>query len=169
MPIYSRTTSSSINTNTFLTLLTGTFTTAASTAVVGSGTAFLSQLKVGDYIKIGTNSYRQITAITDNTNLTVDTAFTAAVAGLSALLKPAETEPGNHCVVSILSLASNTGTIYIGQSQNAAKNGADVTTTSRSLPLAPGGVTPPIVVSDWEAFYVQCSVASQRYSILVNA
>jgi len=59
--------------------LTGTADPTASTALVGSGTAFLTELVVGDRITINAET-RAVTVITDNTNLTVDTAFTDTVA-----------------------------------------------------------------------------------------
>ncbi|MEO5635059.1 MAG: hypothetical protein ABIS26_02500, partial [Candidatus Paceibacterota bacterium] len=55
-------------------VLTGTIDPAASTAVVGVGTLFTTELVVGDRITV-TGETRTVTAITDNTNLTVDVAF----------------------------------------------------------------------------------------------
>lgn len=56
-------------------VLTGTIDPAASTAVVGVGTAFTTELVVGDRITV-TGETRTVTVITNTTNLTVDTAFT---------------------------------------------------------------------------------------------
>ena len=56
-------------------VLTGSIDATASTAVVGVGTLFTTELVVGDRITV-TGETRTVTAITDNTNLTVDTAFT---------------------------------------------------------------------------------------------
>ena len=54
--------------------LTGAINTTASTAVVGVGTLFSSELAVNDVLIV--NGHRRIvTAITDNTNLTVNKAF----------------------------------------------------------------------------------------------
>lgn len=58
---------------------TGTIT-ATGTAVVGSGTAFTSELSVGKGIRVG-DEVRYISAITDDTNLTLETAFTADPSG----------------------------------------------------------------------------------------
>jgi len=55
---------------------TGTVTTSGSAAIVGTGTRF-TQLAVGNVITVGTN-VRFITAITDNTHLTVDTPIPSA-------------------------------------------------------------------------------------------
>lgn len=55
-------------------VLTGSIDPAASTAVTGVGTRFTSELTVGDRITV-TGETRTVTAITDNTNLTVDIAF----------------------------------------------------------------------------------------------
>jgi hypothetical protein len=55
--------------------LTGTVDTAASVTVPGSGTLFLSELKVGDEILVGTER-RFVTAIASDTSLTVNQAHT---------------------------------------------------------------------------------------------
>ena len=57
------------------TVLTGTIDATASTAVVGVGTFFTTELVVGQKILVSGET-REVTAITDDTNLTVDTAFT---------------------------------------------------------------------------------------------
>jgi len=57
------------------TVLTGSIDATASTAVVGVGTLFNTELVVGDYILV-TGETRRVTVITDDLNLTVDTAFT---------------------------------------------------------------------------------------------
>ncbi len=54
--------------------LTGDIDPAASTTVTGSGTAFLTELAVGDRITV-TGETRTVTAIASDTSLTVDTAF----------------------------------------------------------------------------------------------
>jgi len=61
---------------------TGTITTNGTTAVVGSGTAFTTDLKVGGTIKTAGGSYYVIASITDNTHLTLTTTA-AAEAGVA--------------------------------------------------------------------------------------
>ncbi|MBI4457669.1 hypothetical protein HY633_01765, partial [Candidatus Uhrbacteria bacterium] len=56
-------------------VLTGSIDPAASTAVTGVGTLFLTQLVVGDRIVV-TGETRTVAAIASDTSLTVDTAFT---------------------------------------------------------------------------------------------
>jgi hypothetical protein len=56
-------------------VLTGTIDPAASTTVTGVGTLFTTELVVGDRITV-TGETRTVTAISTNTSLTVDTAFT---------------------------------------------------------------------------------------------
>ena len=52
------------------TALTGTLGfTAGSTAVTGSGTAFTTELVIGDFVKGGDGQYYEIVTITDNTNV----------------------------------------------------------------------------------------------------
>ncbi|NRA42492.1 MAG: hypothetical protein HRU21_09345 [Pseudomonadales bacterium] len=56
--------------------LTGT-ASSSGTAVTGSGTAFTTELSVGSIISNAAgDEFREVTAITDDTNLTVDSAFT---------------------------------------------------------------------------------------------
>jgi preprotein translocase subunit YajC len=63
---------------------TGTITaTAASDAVVGVGTLFTSQLKVGDKIKTAGGVVREVATITDNTHLTVDSVYSATESGVA--------------------------------------------------------------------------------------
>jgi hypothetical protein len=58
--------------------LTGTVTYSSSgTVVVGSGTAFTSQVTVGEYAKFG-DDYRLVNDVTNNTHLTVATAFSTS-------------------------------------------------------------------------------------------
>lgn len=57
------------------TVLTGSIDPAASTAVVGVGTLFTSELVVGDQILVSGET-RTVTVITDDLNLTVGSAFT---------------------------------------------------------------------------------------------
>jgi len=53
-----------------------------SSTVVGAGTSFQTDLKVGDYIFLGT-ALRRVTAIASQISLTVDTAFSPAIAGVT--------------------------------------------------------------------------------------
>ena len=55
--------------------LTGSIDPTASTSVTGVGTAFTTELAVGDKINVN-GEIRKVTAITNDTSLTVDTAFT---------------------------------------------------------------------------------------------
>ena len=54
--------------------LTGSIDPAASTTVPGSGTAFLSEVSIGDELVVSGET-RIVTAIASNTSLTVDSAF----------------------------------------------------------------------------------------------
>jgi len=76
--IYRVHTSGASTTHTDLTrenvVLTGTIDPAASTAVVGVGTAFTTELIVGDSILVSGET-RVVASITDNTNLAVTVAF----------------------------------------------------------------------------------------------
>jgi hypothetical protein len=65
----------------------GTVTTAASTALVGDDTTFLDY-KVGDTIRVETETDRVIATITDDKNLTVTLAFTTSDSGLTFKVEP---------------------------------------------------------------------------------
>ncbi len=67
--------------------LTGTVKVEAGSlnAVIGTGTAFLTELSVGNTIKIGTEK-RIVATITDNEHLTVTVAFTTAKAAGSSII-----------------------------------------------------------------------------------
>lgn len=60
------------------TALTGTADATASTAIVGTGTSFDTELVVGDYISFGsiTDQTFRVVSITDATNITIDQAVT---------------------------------------------------------------------------------------------
>jgi hypothetical protein len=73
--------------------LTGTVTTASTTAMTGAGTAFLTELKVGDYIVVAGETVRQVATIADDTNATVSVAFTNAAAGLAVTGKSMKNKP----------------------------------------------------------------------------
>lgn len=66
------------------TALTGTVTTAGSTALVGAGTAFESELEAGDIITVA-GEVLEIASVTTDTAAVLVTAAATSVAGLSVL------------------------------------------------------------------------------------
>lgn len=65
-----------------LTALNGTVaTTNTSATVTGTNTLFTTQLVVGNKIRIGGSTYRTVSAIANNTSLTVSVAATATTTG----------------------------------------------------------------------------------------
>ena len=68
-------------------VLTGSIDPTASTAVVGSGTAFTTEVAIGDRITVSGET-RTVVSITDATNLTVDTAFSDNANDTSPLVLP---------------------------------------------------------------------------------
>jgi hypothetical protein len=69
--------------------VTGTVAvTAGSKTVTGSGTAFTTELAVGDQVQINGET-KVVTAIASTTSLTVDDAFAAAASGVSCFEKDA--------------------------------------------------------------------------------
>ncbi len=61
----------------------GTVTTNGTTSLVGSGTSFTTMFQVGDNVLVNGETPRMVSAITDNTHLTVSNAFATSVSGLS--------------------------------------------------------------------------------------
>ena len=88
--------------------------TASSTAVVGVGTSFQTDLIVGDYIRLGTE-VRRVTAIGSQTSITVDASVTVTGATIDLLLTQVE-EPENNTLLfgfpyyAIKSVRSTSGT-----------------------------------------------------------
>ncbi len=84
-------------------ILDGTVT-ASGTTVTGTGTAFTSQLKIGDYINVAGSVYR-VSAIASANSLTLDTSLTAT----GATFTRAETElkePNNSALIFALPFSS---------------------------------------------------------------
>lgn len=78
--------------STDLTALTGTITVNGTTAVTGAGTAFLTECAIGQYIQSTISSaieVRRIATITDDTNLTVESAFAQSGSPAGDFVSPA--------------------------------------------------------------------------------
>ncbi|WDT74563.1 MAG: fibronectin type III domain-containing protein [Candidatus Manganitrophus sp.] len=60
---------------------TGTLTTSGTSTVTGTGTSFTTQLQVGTTITSASGQTRTVTAVTNNTSLTVDTPFSPNLSG----------------------------------------------------------------------------------------
>lgn len=75
-----------------LSSLTGT-SSSSGTAVTGSGTAFTTELVVGDVIGTVANGFRRVTSITDATHLAVDVAFDVALSGATVQLSDYAADP----------------------------------------------------------------------------
>jgi hypothetical protein len=101
------------------TRLVGSATASASTTITGTGTSFLTDLVVGDYISLG-GTYRRVTAIASQNSITVDqsTSVTGVtIDRISTLIY----EPENESLIfklpyyAIKSLTSNKTTYYVYQ------------------------------------------------------
>ena len=91
--------------------LTGTVTTNNTTAVVGDGTAFTTELAVGEYITVSndTGAEYQIKSITDNENLVLTTATTGTGAGSLTFTKTQKPTYDNEDVFGINSAEAPDG------------------------------------------------------------
>jgi len=94
--------------------LTGTVAVInLSTAVVGTGTLFTTELAVGDSIKIGAEVFT-VSVITDNLNLTLDSAYQGATtSGLTAYRDPTLFAVDNGDAVNKLTITRG-GNVGIG-------------------------------------------------------
>ena len=63
--------------------LTGTITTAGTTALTGSGTLFTTELAVGSWVRTAGGEVNRILSITDNTNAVMVAAWTGSEAGVA--------------------------------------------------------------------------------------
>lgn len=63
-------------------LKTGTVSNSAPTTITGSGTDFVTEYDVGDYLLIG-NSVREITAIANTTQMTIDAPLASSASGVA--------------------------------------------------------------------------------------
>lgn len=82
--------------------LTGTLSgTNASTTVNGSGTSFTTEVVAGQYIKIGSANYVQVTVVTDNVTMTVASALSATQTNQAATVAIREDTAGNNMLAGI--------------------------------------------------------------------
>lgn len=112
-------------------VLTGSIDPAASTTVTGVGTAFLTELVIGDRITV-TGETRRVTAIASATSLTVDTAFSDNANDASPDRLPAHlvSKDGSGNVEFIITDESNVGIGVAGPASTLEVRG---TTGERTL------------------------------------
>ena len=169
MSAHQNITSSTINTNTRLIVrtLAGTASTTANSPIVtGVGTTFTTDFKPGDDIIISAER-KTVKRVTSNTLLEVMDNYSAALSALQAGYYPQEAK-GYNKIITIISHASNAADLWVGESINLFKNGADISSTSRSFPISPLQPIGPVVVTDLYDVFVSSSVASQNFSVIIN-
>jgi len=89
--------------------LTGTITVVTSTAVSGSGTTFLTDFQVGDVITTAGGQSRRITVVSDNLNMTVESAWSSGEAGVT--YKRGGEAPSTHYYLYALGHSTTPGFI----------------------------------------------------------
>jgi Domain of unknown function (DUF4815) len=104
---------------------TGTVTVSSSSNVVsGSGTSFLTDYAVGDFILTNTSDVRNITSISNNVYLTVDSNFSSNAVSLTHQKAFITGNPIPFSTRSnrSMNISANTLTISLGEGANAAFN-----------------------------------------------
>jgi hypothetical protein len=119
----------------------GSVTSAGTTTVTGTGTLFLSDIRVGDYVRLGASNTRKVTAIASNISLTVDAAVTVT-GEVYTVLTGGIIEPNNsplffrmpqYAIKSVRSSDGSIGTTYtVMQRFTATANGAGSLTVAVS-------------------------------------
>jgi len=80
--------------------LTGTFLKEAnSSKVTGSSTSFLSEIKAGDVLKLGTEEIR-VSSVKDNTTLFLEIASTTAHSGVTGKIPNIRIDKRNDCIIA---------------------------------------------------------------------
>ena len=167
MSLFKNTTPVSAGTKTVLVRrsLAGTVAYATDGLVVtGTGTNWsTSNLRVGDYINIGAVT-RVISAINSTTSLTVKTPFTSTVTGQAYTIDHINSRDNSKAMPILIQHEGASGTIKIGVSENATKDGTDVTDSSRSKTLNVGYEV-YLETQDLRHVYIWSNEASTPYSI----
>lgn len=168
MSFYNKTTSGTPSTNTRLLLCSGTASVPVNgITVTGTSTLFTTDFGIGEVITLGTGDTAEtktIVTIASNTSLTVDVPFVYA----QTAQVPIAGSYSQGTVVIVKADATNTGVLFVGESTNTARDGADVTATTKSWSLVAGESTPPMVIKDLKNVFIQGSVASQKYNVIVE-
>lgn len=126
------------------TALTGTVsTTASGTTLTGSGTAFLTELSIGDAIFVGSAAGEDVNVITDiasNTSATVKKGWYNTASG-QTFRRASEAivvkRPGIYVVSAYLQLGTTTGNTYLF---NINKNGTTIGRFSGSAAYTEAGI-----------------------------
>jgi hypothetical protein len=136
--------------NGYVGVLSGTVSvSAASTAVVGVGTLFTTELAVGDGVKIGSETFI-VSAIADNLNLTLSVAHSVGAAAVS--MTKAETKAykydlrGNSTFEQSLTSSRENGTTFCEQTLTVSLKAQDAATHKEVKSLAYG--RPHILIED---------------------
>ncbi len=151
--------------------LTGTVTSNGTTAIVGSGTSFLTEAPVSVYLRIN-NEIVQVASITDNTHLTLATPMQSSGSGFSA----ARTYGFNRVTTkNVLFLTPGTGftgtgypsqvdedsSIYYGNIWKTAKKPQALSYSSAGS--LDGNIT--IGLKDGEVFYVPTLTSNRVWTL----
>ena len=164
------TTSSSSNTNTRAISKTSAGTVAVtedSNVVTGTTTAFLNEVNKNDEIVINGETHI-VKSVDTNTVLRTESMFAATVSGQTMTLRRIGLCNKGLNLVTILSHPTNTQNIFVGLTTNAARDGADVTATAKSMPIEPGKASMIMSLADVRHIFVRSAGTSQAFSVIVN-
>jgi len=124
------------------TQLTGSVSASSSTTVTGNGTLFLSQLSVGDYVKLGAaGGVHRVTAIASNVSMTIDASTSVTNEAFwvydTKLVEPQNSgtvfSMPNYAIETVRSSDGTIGTTYTVQERyTATANSSGVVTIAVS-------------------------------------
>ena len=136
-----------------LTRLIGSVTAATSTTLTGTGTSFQTDLKVGDYVFLGT-ALRRVTAIASQISLTIDSNATVTGVTLDRL-ETQLLEPENTSLLfpfpyyAIKSVSDTVYTVY--ETFTSSVSAGSITITTSSGTFASAAETDNYTVIDTDA------------------
>ncbi len=139
---------------------TGTVsTTATSRTVTGSGTAFLSEVGVGDKVTVGAETMT-VVAVGSDTSLTAESGFTSSNSGASMTVAPAwflAAGPAADCYVYVNTPANLLSVVGAGNSAGLLLNGYSSGSASQSPVLstkrARGSLASPSAVTSGDTLF----------------
>jgi hypothetical protein len=136
--------------------------TIASQTITGTGTSFVVDFRIGDYILANSQIFK-IVNIISATEMIVDIQASANASSVSYSWMPKMSKTGKVDSIEVINKASSTP-IYIGTSTNVTLDGSDVTTTFQSV-MIPAGKSMLLREVDYHNVYSLATSTNIPYHI----